>query len=398
MNFLASRSLVLVSGLALVFAEGCGSADTSDGAPGPDSKAAALVEPATPDADGDAATAAPVVEVPVVEEPVVQEPVVEEPVVEEPVVEKPAAPSVDRVELVRTFTKGDLRRFKLVETEANDINMGMQGSIMSTRSSSTEWSFEVLDVDATGKATLEVKVGRVHGAIENPMLGEIKFDSESESEGSGNPMLDGMVKMFTVLGGKTFRATLGSEGELSGFQGLQDVIDEANAGMGGMGMGMGMGGGGGLTAAAVTQSLNQALIEVPAGFHMVGDAWDRETAGAAAMGGTSTVKVKAVLKEIGPTEVTIETLGKVEVNPPSDADDDASGDMQAAMMRNMMKNMKMVDSSVTGTVRVGRNDGLVVSRRSETSFTIELPSPMGGDEKLVVTTKNTSELSRVTAE
>jgi hypothetical protein len=156
--------------------------------------------------------------------------------------------------------------------------------------------------------------------------------------------------------------------------------------------------GGGLTAAAVTKSFNDALVELPTGFHTVGDSWDRTQETEGVMGRTAMVKMTFALKSITADDVAIDGKGTLDMSAPieNDAAPDDPGDMQAAMMREMLKSLKIVDSAFSSTVRVGRVDGFVVSRVTDVNTKFEMDGPMGG--KLVVKAKNTSELSRITSD
>lgn len=219
-----------------------------------------------------------------------------------------------------------------VQNDSN-VSMNVMSMDMAMEMHQT-MSMSVEKVAPDGTATMRVKIARVNGKMANPMMGDIEFDSDKPAEKSTAQdqmaqMKSQMTRAFTMTAGKEITMQLARNGK----------IEKLDAGA--------MPGAGDLSKAV------GGLGVLPDHAVGVGDSWDAvvETQMQSMQ---MKVKMKNTLTAFDADSATIAQEGSMEMSGTGNAD---SSDPQAAMM----SKMKMTSSSVKGTQKISRKDGLVLS-------------------------------------
>jgi hypothetical protein len=136
------------------------------------------------------------------------------------------APAAETVEFKLNVKPG--QRFGYRQTMNMDQKVVMPAGAMTTKiRQTTDQVMEVLKVAADGAVDVRVRTESIKGSMENPMMGDVEFDSTKPDNKSGIAMVDAMVSAFTMLAGKSYELTLEPTGALREIRGLREIMEEA---------------------------------------------------------------------------------------------------------------------------------------------------------------------------
>jgi len=276
------------------------------------------------------------------------------------------APAAEKYEFRLNLKKGDKFAFRQVMDLNQDLDM--QGMQMSTVMAVTsDYSYEVTDVAESGDISIKIRFGRIKGSFENPMMGSLEFDSEGETEETGNPMIDMMASMFTANAGQELSLVMSPNGEVVSVEGVEEMVDrllEKNP-MAGMG--------GAIDAESMKEQMKDnfegQLGQIPTEPVAVGDSWSTDR-GMSGMGGMGMqMSINSTLKAFDADEAVIDSTIKGEL----------SGGQMAAMLT-------VEDFSGTSSTKLSAKDGLVLSSSAKINMTASMDAgPQGGQGGMVMT-------------
>jgi hypothetical protein len=269
-------------------------------------------------------------------------------------------PADDKVAIKLQVEKGKPLYFKSTTNNDTDIEAG--GQTMSVKSSvAQELSLMPVAVKEDGETEFEVKVTRVTGSFEMPMMGDLSFDSNNVDEEDESLAMIGGAKMFTAIVDKKCRLVVSSNGRFSKFEAI-DKVDAPEGPMGQMGT----------DPVRDLESSLKALFEImPAAAKAVGETWD-DTVANKAMNFKLNVKVKSALEKASADEVAVTSNGKIDQS--SFAIDELTGD--AETLKAMIEKMSIDDGSFVRKARLSRKDGLPLSVEITSTGTITTQSEM----------------------
>jgi hypothetical protein len=208
---------------------------------------------------------------------------------------------------------------------------------------------KVEDLVADGTFSLRTKMAHIWGKISNPMMGEIEFDSDKPEEKSDGDAEDPM-SMAKKQMAKQLAAAAGKEVVLS--MGRDGASKSADAGEG-----------------AQLSKMISGLGKLPEKPVGVGDTWTTDVE-AAVQSLNMRVKTKNTIKAVDALSVTIEQEGTMELAGAGTGDKSSP---QAAILASM----KTKSSSMKGTLKISRKDGLALTSDNE----MNLEMTMGSGEK-----------------
>ena len=267
------------------------------------------------------------------------------------------APAAEKFEFKLDLKKGEKFAFRQSMDMNQDIDMGgMQ--IATVMAMTSDYSYEVTDVAESGDMSIKIKFGRIKGSFENPMMGALEFDSEKETEETGNPMVDMMGSMFTANAGQQLSLVMNQDGEVLSVDGVDAMVDRIleNNPMAAMG--------GQLDAETMKQQMKDnfegQLGQIPADPVAVGESWtaDRGMSGVGGMG--MQMSIKSTLKSLSGNEAIID----------SDITGELSGGQMAAMMT-------VEEFKGTSNTTLSVKDGLPLSSVAKINMTATMDTPQG---------------------
>jgi len=267
------------------------------------------------------------------------------------------APAAEKFEFKLDLKQGDTFAFRQTMDMNQDLDMG--GMQMSTIMSMTsDYSYEVTDVAESGDMSLKIKFGRITGSFENPMMGSLEFDSEKETEETGNPMIDMMAGMFTANAGQELSMVMNPDGEVVSVDGVEEMVDRLleNNPMAGMG--------GAIDAESMKTQMKDnfegQLGQIPADPVAVGDSWttDRGMSGMGGMG--MQMSITSTLNALDGHEAVIEST--------------ITGELSGGQMAEMLNVEEFTGTSNT-TLSV--TDGLPLTSTATINMTATMDSPQG---------------------
>jgi hypothetical protein len=281
--------------------------------------------------------------------------------------EDPAPASGDKVQLACNWSKGAARGFELAVDMNQTMNMGGM-EIPTEMKMSQVWTETCDAVDDKGVGTVRVKFVRIHGNLSNPMMGDIAFDSDKPADeggaDEGNPMA-GMAAMLsktlTALANQEIEARFAANGEMVSMKAPAMESDPM--------------GGGGFSADDMAKQMG-ALGKFPEKPVGVGDSWSSESSMKAGMGLNLKVKLKNTVQAIDAELVTVTQDG--EFSTEAGGGDDAGDDPRAAMMKQMFEKLKITEGRQTGTIKLSRKDGRLVSSDGAATIKMEIPADDSG--------------------
>jgi len=338
----------------------------------------------------------------------------------------------EKVQLAPHFVKGATADFEQAVSSAQSFTMGGGMAMQQDSSLNRAWTQTVESVADDGGATVQIKFGRIHGNATS-MMGTMEFDS-ANPDAAGDPsnpmgaMMGQMSKAFTVLSGKTATVKVGKDGSPGEVKGLEGAVAEASGGGGGgMGGPGGMGGGmGGATKQlaktfsspeAVQSWLRMALPKLPEKPVGVGDTWDESWTQEFAAGRKLTVTVTYKVTSVDTESVGVVVNGKFDLaaapatgtTPPAGKEGEKPATPPMPPMPPMpggaggaggggrgmggapgapgapggrggmgaaLEDAQLEKSSMTGTGKVSRKDGMILV--SDSAMTLALKSPSSG--------------------
>ncbi|MBL8722803.1 MAG: hypothetical protein JNK49_02090 [Planctomycetes bacterium] len=311
-----------------------------------------------------------------------------------------AAPLCAQDHDLRVATKKGASVWLQQETKMEQaIDMGGQQMDMGNATTTTIQA-TVVDVDAKGVATVEMKVARIQGSMTLPMMGDVEFDSlnpapeagDGGADDFGMPNLDAIGAAMASLAGNTFVVKIDARGEVVSMDGVEKVLDAARKKAGRMGSQML---GGQLNEGNVRRLAESLFGERPEQAVAVGGAWETSEKDKAGRNMQVVQKLKSTLAKASAEAFEVTVAGTVE-KPAGTEPGKAAGDEseESAMAREMMSKMEMKNGKITGSAKYSRTDGFVVESASTMSMSITAPSPMGGDMAIDMTNRTT--VKRVT--
>lgn len=283
----------------------------------------------------------------------------------------------DKVQLQVHPTKGQSAWFRTNIQSVQNIDMGAQKMEMKN---DITWTFSATftEVPAEGLPVVEYEIAGIKGQLTLPMMGDVKFDSATPSEG------DDVAAAMTSVVGTRFKATVSPAGKVTLTDDAEEALAAARENAGGMASQMLMGV---LNPGTIQHLADSAFGPLPEKPVAAGDAWEH---GEKAGGGRAPVasKLKMTLDKLNGDQAEISATGTiVAASPEAGGDDDKDQGEEAAMAREMMKDMKVEDGKISGKMVWSRKDGMAVSSSSDMTMTMTMPGPMGGDMKIQQTQK-----------
>jgi hypothetical protein len=310
-----------------------------------------------------------------------------------------AAFAQDPVDLRITTTKGTTAWFRHETKQEQAIDMGgQQMDMVSTMTVAVELT--VKDVDDKGQLVVQARIARVQGTMTLPMLGDIEYDSavpaedagEGGDDGTGMPDLGGVGRAMGSLKDAALTATIAPNGKVVSLDGAEKAIDGARKVAGPMLTQML---GGQLNESVLERLISGAFGHRPDAPIAVLGSWQHADV---PQGNRVRVRTKLdlTLAKVDADAFDIDVKGIVEKAESDPAKADAGDEDEGDEAREMMKNMKISNGTSVGSLRISRQDGLVLESKNVSKMDIEAPSPMGGDMAIAMTQTITAK--RTTAE
>lgn len=287
------------------------------------------------------------------------------------------APAAEKLEFRLKLAKGDAFAFRQKMNMNQDLDMGgMQVSTVIDMTS--DYAYEVLDVAENGDMSIKIRFGRIHGSFENPMFGALEFDSEKETEETGNPMIDMMGSMFTANAGQELTLKLDEDGDVLAVEGVEELVDRIleNNPMAGMG--------GQMDPETMKQSMKDnfegQLGMIPPDPIAVGESWTTDRGMSAMAGMGMQLSVTSTLKSLSDDEAVVDSTIKGEL----------TGGQMAAMMT-------VEDFSGTSSTTISVKDGLPLSSKADMTMTATMDAGPQGQGAMSMTVTTTLERIPVTS-
>lgn len=283
-----------------------------------------------------------------------------------------AKPAGDKILNKLSVTKGQVLWFKSAMNMTQEIDMGGQGFNV------------VVDVNRYISVTVgevkpdaveaELKVGRVWGAAEIPMQGEVTFDSDKPSEDDGGMM--GGLSAVTKLAGKRFKVVFDATSRVKSVE----AIDKIEGGMMGQNPGE-----------AIKAELESIFGMIPAEGRAVGEKWEAKQS-------TNLQQVRAAIKG----EATLSKADANEFSVAFNAKIDAET-LKASMadvpeeQKAMLESMTIEDGNVASNVRISRKDGLVLAADATSKMSMSMDSPAGDGGSMTINMTMSQKMERTEA-
>lgn len=316
--------------------------------------------------------------------------------------------AAQKVDLKIPAKKGDAASFVYKQNVSQAIDLGGQQMDMG-QAWSQEMALKILEVGADGVLTVEVNIAHISGSFELPMMGSVDFDSkpaadekdgkkkeEEEEEddpmgGMGMPNAAALNKAVRAMVGRTFTATVDSQGKVKKVEGIQKALEEAKSKSGGgAAMLSSM-----LSEDTVKQMVEAVFGELPKGAIAAGESWDGDVESDKGRNVPTARKTKLTLAKVDADKAEIAVAGTVDMLKPEAKKDGekpkaGEGEDEEAQARQMMENAKIENGKITGTISVSRKDGFVLRSEIKMSMDIKAPSPMGGGDMNIGVTSTTT--------
>ncbi len=252
----------------------------------------------------------------------------------------------------------------------------------------------VADVDDKGQLTVRADIVRVRGTMTVPMMGDVEFDSASETPPEDDGMgMAAMGEAMSSLAGKSFLATVGSYGRVAKIEGLDTILAEARKKGGRMA--------GQMLAGSLNERAFETIVEnvfgaLPEKPIAVGTPWTRTTSGKASRAAVDN-KMELTLASFDAESFEITAKGTVEKSGgDAQAKDGEAESEEEKMARAMMDGMKIKNGKIEGRQKISRTDGFLLEGTSQVSMDLEMQSPMGGE--VAIAMKTTITAKRATEE
>ncbi|MBK8099650.1 MAG: hypothetical protein IPK26_21300 [Planctomycetes bacterium] len=290
----------------------------------------------------------------------------------------------DKIDLAVTSTKNLALWFQETQVMEQVIDFGGQQHEVGSTTHHV-LSVAVEDIDSDGRLHLAIKIERIHGAMQVPMMGDVEFDSakakegDEDEDGGGMFGMGNMTKALTAAAGHSFKAVVGRDGKVVELTDTEKLLAATKK------TGGAMAGPGGDTNESTLQRRVESLFGPrPAEPVAVGGKWQHsvtDSDGQFAMAVNSDVTLtkvdgdQVVLESTGTASKTEKPAGK-EPATKNEGDQEEGNEMQ----REMFAAMKIENSKAMSRTTLSRKEGFIVSGNNETSMTMKMPSPMGSGE------------------
>lgn len=281
-----------------------------------------------------------------------------------------AAGTGQQVELRWKFDEGQRLVYRMSNTSETEMPNNM-GVMVSESIMTTAW--EVLEVDATGGATVRVANERVQMNLQSPM-GNMQVDSADEA-----PAGDPMARALTVMAGTSYTLVFGADGKIQEVRGLEEMRDRLIEATGGAANPMA----GQIfdqiaSEEGIKNMMQQGFAAFPEGPVGPGDSWDMSFDMAMPMIGTMTNTATLTLNRVEQRDASrvavIDMSSAMVVTPPEDPDSPAAGMMELG------------DVSATGTTEWDLDRGHLLRSTQASSMQMELQT--GGQEMSMLIVMN----------
>jgi hypothetical protein len=271
------------------------------------------------------------------------------------------------VELRYKFNEGDVLVIESTEKSAMTI-MEMEMGREQVRT--MEW--KIVKVEE-GIATVEVKITRVRFKENNPMTGEVDYDSESDEEPD-----NAQAQVLGIMVGKKFTIKMDERGKVVDVKGFTKIGEQIMAKMeeaaqdnpqAAMAMAQmrAM-----FTDEAMKKQLDQSSTAWPKESVDVGSEWNQDSSTSVPMMGKLNMKMKNKIDAIEEGVVKGSFSGKMDTEEDDEGDEGGMGAM-----------IQILDGKITGTFEFDTASGQLVKRVQKIKMNVKT---MMGQEMPVVTT------------
>lgn len=281
-----------------------------------------------------------------------------------------AAGTGQQVELRWKFDEGQRLVYRMSTTSETEMPNNM-GVMVSETIMTTAW--EVLEVDATGGATVRVANERVQMNLQSPM-GSMQADSADEA-----PPGDPMARTLTGMAGTSYTLVFDADGKIQEVRGLEEMRDQLLEATGGAANPMA----GQIfdqiaSEEGIKNMMQQGFAAFPDGPVAPGDSWDMSFDMPMPMIGTMTTTSTLTLNRVEQRDASrvavIDMSSTMVVTPPEDPDSPAAGMMELG------------DVSANGTMEWDLDGGHLLRSTQVTSTQMLVRS--GGQETSMLTVMN----------
>ncbi len=254
-----------------------------------------------------------------------------------------------------------------------------------------EVELEITSVAADGAAEFEIRYLSARGSLELPMVGLVEFDTREDDDAEDdNPMSSQVRRGLTQWVGKCARGKLDAKGRLVAMPGLAEGVAKA-AGQGGMGRTM--------TAqftdaASLQRQVGELFARLPENPIAIGGSFGAEETHAIGGGTRMTTVATGKLDKIDGDVAVLTFKGTITAAAPSETPDAADDGDPAARMR---RSMRVENGKFEGEERIDRKTGWKVGSKSKSTMAMSMASPMGGEERMQMSSTTTSNVERLPA-
>lgn len=133
-----------------------------------------------------------------------------------------AAAAAEPVAIKFKWTQGEPVVYRMTQDIAGTMTMSGQPPMQTSQKQVTTTSMDVQSIAEDGAATVKVTTDAVRMEMQQPMMGEIVYDSSDPDTDTSNPM----AQAFSVMVGESYTMVVTPMGEVRKVEGMDRIFDK----------------------------------------------------------------------------------------------------------------------------------------------------------------------------